>query len=325
MGWGTGKGGIGDTGRGWSGSGNESRSTAGHAGANVGRSSGGSDRGGGGYGGRGSSSTRGLDSPAGQNRRARAVDAFTGRVQSGMRSLAGSLGFGSPTMNSNADPLGKTQQSFNRQIDEALGINSVVDVNTGHPQTTHAGNPDNLTQFNSISPYASPRKLEKREQEIGSRQAVRAEAIGGIPKAGGLLKAGANLMSGYLSDAGQQAYGYTQEAALGDVGNFAAQYGTQGVLTGLLKSPIANPVSTMLVGAMNTKLAADYAKTNYGVEFSQPQQRRRSEALRAFGGGRSSLIGSTATTPTHQPYSVWEPAKYGVGNYGSHIKGLLSS
>lgn len=272
----------------------------------------------------GTVSSRGPDSPAGQNRRQSAVSSFTSSVKGAMKGLANSLGFNSPTADPNADPNAKARQQFNRQIDDALGINTVQDINTGWSLPDQVANPDNFTQFSSVSPYASPRDLEMREQEIGARKSVHAEMVSTAPKVGGLLTMGADYFSNSLSDPAKEAYDDVQKQTLGTFGGTAARQGIGFGLTRYMQSPVADPISNVIVGGINTKLAADYAGERYGVEFKQPQQRRREDALRAFGGKKPSLIGENLLS-SQQPYSVWEPASYGVGNYGSHVRGLLKS
>lgn len=153
---GAGKGGIGGSGVGWGGSGNQSRSDAAHAGANVGRSSVGGRGGDGGRSGRGTSSnSRGPDSVAGIGRRQSAISSFTSGIKSGFKGLTNTLsgwgqdigkqlGYGydpAPTFTGSTD-LGKLEAHTQSQIEKGeklarrdQAINTAASVVGANPIT----------------------------------------------------------------------------------------------------------------------------------------------------------------------------------------------
>ncbi len=170
---------------------------------------------------------------------------------------------------------------------------------------------------------ANPATQEKAEKAYGARKAVETTALSSVPGFGNKY----GLLADYglknnLSGPGMVGFEDTRDQAYGAVVGTGVSAG----LTGLLKSPIAEPITTIGMGAINTYKTAKYAAEKYGVDFTPSQQNRRENALNTFRGGDSSKLSSiTSTTPARSQYSTWEPASYGVGDYGSHRRGLLKS
>lgn len=288
-GGGGGRGGIGGSGEGWSGSGNESRESAANAGADVGRNSGGGGRGGEGGGrGGGSNNNRGLNSPSGTNRRTSAVDSFRGISKSISNSLGG-------LTQGLADQLGEIAGVGQKESKSTLG--EVGWQGSGSKSRAEAGYQD----FNTGTGLAQDTQIGRTiASTFGLAPAV--EVVG-------------DVTAKSMTPDAQRAY----EAAMGSRPTTAT---TAGGIAGKMAGIPGQPVN---VGVELANTAAMDSFVNSFNPDSSARTSRRSSAVSAFSPGNSGARSSlAATTPSQSPnVSSWEPASYGFGDYGSHVKGLL--
>ena len=122
-----------------------------------------------------------------------------------------------------------------------------------------------------------------------------------------------NALSETLSPSAKQSYDATKEKGLGSL----AKTGINRAATGLLGLPSV-AVST----------GVDIASLAMMTDQDQVSSSRRSNAISSFTPGNGSTGSRVTSTSSSQPQTtnnwMWEPASYGVGDYGSHVKGLLS-
>ena len=277
-------GGIGGTGIGWSGSGAESRSAAAHAGANVGRS--------------GGSSSRGPGSSVGAGRRSDALGAF-GAVSRGVANAFGGLSsaFGGLT-----EGLANTLGGLTGvgQKDKATTLGQVGWKGPGTESRAKAGFQDAQTGFG----LAKGVQLSK--------------AVAGPFGLSAPVEAVGDVTAKSMTPDAQRAYNSAMDARSSLTSGVSLAAKAAGIPAG--------PATNMANLADLSAVVGHIEGYNPDTPARSPAADRRSNALAAFGGSGSSA--TNALTPQTPQYGLlkgnWEPASYGVGDYGSHIKGLLS-
>lgn len=284
-------GGIGGSGVGWSGSGAQSRSDAAHAGADFGGQPG-TVGGGGRSSGRGSgsassgSTARGPDTTVGIGRRSSAMSAF-GRIGQAVSDAWGGLTQG----------IADVGQS----VGESLGY--------GY---------DKAPTFTGSQDLAALNAHTQAQMEKGESLAQRDQAVNTVASPVGLntlTSTATNALSNTLSPTAQMSYDATQEKGLGSLAK-------TGINTAAAFKGIPNPVTATLTNAISYKLMTDQDEATQATKSS-----RRSNAVAAFNPGRGSSGSQISPALASQPQVAnnpsWEPASYGLGDYGSHVKGLL--
>lgn len=333
MSWGSSKGGIGGSGVGWSGSGNESRSQAAHNGANVGRSSGGSssssrNR-------SGSSSSGSNNSASGSNnsesagagrsadpggRRGAAADAFGGM------SLADPASFGlSP------ESVSQGQQQYGGVLDgghsgrTGYGIGESMPGMTENGRTAQEVSRGGPTSGSFDKGYG----LEGAISEIGtnSRRGFMGQLGYESRMTSGAMKArNTALPSSVLGivDAFAKPDDPVSRASFQDVRDHGLSpvESAIGNLAGYALNSIGVPglITTGAKAVVDTVKQTDYANTRYGL----PANDRRSTATDVFGSRSGSSSGSpqqiaTATPASLAPEGMAIP-DYESWNYGTHLK-----
>ena len=284
-------GGIGGSGVGWSGSGAQSRSDAAHAGADFGGQPG-TVGGGGRSNGQGSGSTssgstaRGPDTTVGIGRRSSAMSAF-GRFGQAVSDAWGGLTQG----------IADVSQS----VGESLGY--------GY---------DKAPTFTGSQDLAALNAHTQAQMEKGESLAQRDQAVNTVASPVGLntlTSTATNALSSTLSPTAQKSYDATQEKGLGSLAK-------TGINTVAALKGIPNPVTATLTNALNYGMMMGEGEASEATKSS-----RRSNAVAAFNPGNGSsgshISPSLANPPKTANNPSWEPASYGFGDYGSHVKGLL--
>ena len=280
--------GRGGTGGGPSGLGSTTSSSRGYGGSRGGSSRSGS-----------SSSTRGPGSTVGAGRRSDALGAF-GAVSRGFTSAVSGL-------SSAFGGLAQGLSDIGQDVGEALGY--------GYDKApTFTGSQD-LAALNAYTKAQVEKGESKaqRDQVINTAANLAATNPATAPLSA-VSKIATSAFSQTLSPTAKQSYDATMEKGLSSL----AKTGISKAATGLLGVP----------GALATT-GVDVASLAMMTDREQSRQRsRRSDAVSAFTQGSKNSSSIASSTPSQQPQMTnsltWEPASYGFGNYGSHIKGLLS-
>ena len=156
------------------------------------------------------------------------------------------------------------------------------------------------------------------QKEKGRSLAVRDQTINTVASVGGLNVAtdlATNAMSQNLSETAKMQYDDTKAKGLGSLSRMGV-----GLATGLLKTP--TPIVSTVTNAVSL------AKMTEQTKPDRVQASRRSRAIATFSptrGSSSSQSALASRPPQSTSNWMWEPASYGVGEYGSHVQGLLRS
>lgn len=287
---GSGRGGIGGSGVGWSGSGAESRSAAAHAGANVGRGGGGSSS--------SSGSGRGPGSTVGAGRRSDASRAF-GAVGRGISNAIGGIG----------NAFGGLTQGLADAVGGVIGVSQQDKTST-------------LGQIGWEGPGTESRaKAGKQDVDTGfglAKGVQTGKTIGGFFGLGAPVEGISDVAAKSMTPDAQRAYNSAMDArsSLTSLGSFAAK------AAGVPAAPATN-IANM---ADLASVVGHIEGYNPDTQTKSPAVGRRNSALAAF--GRSGSSASNPLSPQAPQDGLlkrnWEPASYGFGEYGSHIKALAS-
>ena len=288
--------GIGGSGVGWSGSGNESRNEAAHQGADFGGRPGTVGGGGRSTGGSGQGVTRGLASEVGAKRRSSALSAF-GRFGEAVTDVFGGLTQGIADVG--------------ESIGESLGYGR-----------------EKAPTFTGGHDYQATLDHAQAQREKGEALAMRDQGINTVSNLTALnpttaplgigVKLGINALSNTLTGSKKQGYEESMERGLSPIAKTGITRAATG-LTGVPGAVVSGGVDAISMAMMSNP---DQAK-------QRTRNSRRSNAIAAFSPGNGSSGSRVASAPSSQPQTtrnwMWEPASYGVGDYGSHVRGLLLS
>ena len=230
------------------------------------------------------------------------TDAISQGYQTVSDSLAGMMGFGKEV--SKGTPEQRATDFARGLLSEVGVVSPAPDINTGRLSP----------EWGSVhtAPSATPAASVQAERRAGAQVGVNTigmEAVLGSP-----VSMVANQFSKTRMTP-EEKFGFdsVRSAKLGSLSNMGISYGAQ-------LAEVPGKIADMGIGIANVALASEKAKNTFGVRSSFSQSRRNS-AVSAFSGNER----ATANTmpPKLTTSWKWEPASYGVGNYGSHVKGLM--
>ncbi|MGI9282164.1 MAG: hypothetical protein ACR2PX_21390 [Endozoicomonas sp.] len=289
------------------------RAGGGSASEGAGRGNGPSGIGGRGEGNGSSSGGRGRgDGPAG---RAGAGDASEGTGQGNSPSGMGRGGNGGVSGSGGREGRGPGSTVGAGRRSSALGAFGGIANSLG---LTSPG----VTELGEIGWSGPGHRSREKAANVGQKRGAQtaldvagARTVGSIVGAEGPVDAYGKVSTFGMTPNEERGYNevQSQRTGLAPVGAVAKSFGPAGLLT------------NTAINAVDYAVQADYAKSRYGID---PSKNRRSNAVAAFTPGNRDSGSRVATAPSSQPQAVnnwmWEPASYGVGDYGSHVKGLLS-